>query len=72
MCNFLISDTLNARDLTLSFVSAQAQKVHFLQHDNLQISKSFPVVNPGSGPAVLGINCDCHLYDCWPLAGHEE
>ena len=70
-----MSDNLLPRDLTLSFGSARAQKVHFLQHENFQSLKSLSVVMSGSRPAVPPVNClqsNCHLKDCWPLAGREE
>ena len=69
-----MSDKLLPRDLTLSFGSARAQKVHFLQHENLQNLKSLLVSMSGSRPAVPPVNSlqsDCHLKDCWPLAGRE-
>ena len=70
-----MSDNLLPRDLTLSFGSAWAQKVHFLQHENLQSLMSLSVATSGSQPAVLPVNClqsNCHLKDCWPLAGRDE
>ena len=62
-----MSDKLLPRDLTLSFGSARAQKVHFLQHENLQNLKSFLVLMSGSRSAVPPVTClqsDCHLKDC--------
>ena len=67
-----LDNILLARDLALSFVSARAQKKHEKQQDALHLKF---LVSVSSGPAVLHwpvLQSDCHLYDCWPLAGRDE
>ena len=70
-----LDNTLPARDLTLSFVSARAQKEHEKQHEALHLMSFESVKRVGSRPAVvcvLDLYNNCHLYDCWPLAGRDE
>ena len=69
-------DKLLTRDLLLSFGKARVQKVQLLQHLSLHLyNRLLSVILEGSRPAVVWESClhnDCHLHDCWPLAGHEE
>ena len=67
---------LPSQDLFLSFVDARLQKEHGLQHLSLQQclerSMSFCVCSRPAAMIVDLLHSNCHLYDCWPLAGHEE
>ena len=56
-------------------MSARAQKEHEKQHEALHLKSLKSVKEVGSRPAVvclLDLNSNCHLYDCWPLAGRDE
>ena len=65
------------RDLDLSFGNAWAQYEQLLQHESLHLKLSkcqWSVLVETPRPAVVPVtwlHSNCHLYDCWPLAGRD-
>ena len=64
------------RDLSLSFADARAQYEHFEQQEALHVTL-YKCLLSGfcSRPTVWSgalLHSNCHLKDCWPLAGREE
>ena len=59
-------------------MEARLQKEQDLQQEILHVSvKTEQLVSflVSSRPAVVSVSwlhSNCHLYDCWPLAGREE
>ena len=76
ICTLFDNNNLLTLDLFFSFRNARVQYVQLLQHESLQkCSLSVCVLKLGSRPAVVPVTClhsNCHLYDCWPLAGRDE
>ena len=72
----LLKNKLLPQDLFLSFVNARAQYEHFEQQEALHLTMYKSLLSVVcSRPTVLYgalLQSNCHLKDCWPLAGREE